>query len=107
MKPLILLNFDGVLFNSAYEAYQVCEFLVEDNDDYRDDLSFDDFMIFRSYLIDAWQFARLYQKDRVLIDVSKLPELEPDMDDWLFSGKFFNARKNLMLKPEWAKLMSP
>ncbi len=107
MKLLILLDFDGVLFNSAYEAYQVCEHLTKGDSCYRHGLSFDEFMSFRAHLTDAWQFCRLYQKDRILRDITKLYEVNPDDDDWRFAKKFFAARSEMMMDPDWAKLMSP
>lgn len=107
MKPLILLDFDGVLFNSAYEAYQVCEHLAKGDDRYRHGLSFDEFMSFRAQLTDAWQFCRLYQKNRILRDIAKLHEVVPDADDWRFSEGFFAARAEMIKDPDWAKLMSP
>jgi hypothetical protein len=107
MKPLILLDFDGVLFNSAYEAYQVCEYAVKGDDRYRHGVSFDDFMSFRAHLTDAWQFCRLYQKDRILRDITKLHEAVADLDDWSFSERFFASRAEMIKDPDWAKLMSP
>ena len=107
MKPKILLDFDGVLFNSAFEAYQVCENIANRDNCYRRDLNFDEFMNFRTQLTDAWQFCRLYQKDRVLFDVTKLHEVEPDEADWAFSKKFFAARVEMIKDPNWAKFMSP
>lgn len=107
MRPLILLDFDGVLFNSAYEAYQVCEKLAQGDARYRQGLSFDEFMIFRAQLTDAWQFCRLYQKDRVLRDVAKLQEIQPDAVDWDFAERFFGTRAEMIQNPDWAKLMSP
>ncbi len=107
MKPLILLDFDGVLFNSAYEAYQVCECMAKGDPLYRHDLSFDEFMDFRAQLTDAWQFCRLYRKDRILRDITRLHEVKPDQEDWAFSERFFLARAEMMKDPEWAKLMSP
>lgn len=107
MRPLILLDFDGVLFNSAYEAYQVCEFLAESDDVYRHGLSFDEFMSFRAQLTDAWQFSRLYQRDRILRDITKLNEIEPDAQDWRFAERFFAARAEMMRDSDWPKLMSP
>jgi hypothetical protein len=107
MRPLILLDFDGVLFDSAYEAYQVCKFFTKDSAHYRHDLSFDEFMSFRAQLTDAWQFCRLYQKDRVLRDIRELNQIVPDQNDWSFAERFFAARAEMMKDPEWAKLMSP
>lgn len=107
MTPLILLDFDGVLFNSAYEAYQVCEHMTKGDKSYRNTLSFDEFMCFRSQLTDAWQFCRLYQKNRILTDITKLCEVIPDQDDWAFSEQFFMTRAEMIQNPEWVKLMSP
>lgn len=107
MKPLILLDFDGVLFNSAYEAFQVCEHMAKRDDRYRRGLSFDEFMSFRAQLTDAWQFCRLYQRDRLLRDITRLHEMVPDADDWAFSERFFAARAEMIKDPDWAKLMSP
>ena len=107
MKPLILLDFDGVLFNSAYEAYQVCERVAADHTGYRRGISFDEFMGFRAHLTDAWQFCRLYKKGRLLKDPSKLHEVQADDVDWAFSKDFFAARAEMIKDPDWAKLMSP
>lgn len=107
MKPLILLDFDGVLFNSAFEAFQVCEEVAKTNPAYRQGISFDEFMVFRGHLTDAWQFCRLYRKDKLLKDVTKLFECVADEDDWAFSRSFFEARAKMMKDPDWAKLMSP
>ena len=107
MKPLILLDFDGVLFNSAFEAHQICEYMVRGDAGYRHGLSFEEFMAFRAHLTDAWQFCRLYHKGRILRDITKLPEVEPDQVDWEFSKRFFAARAEMIQDPNWPKLMSP
>ena len=106
-KPLILLDFDGVLFNSAYEAYRVCEAVAKRGTGCRSGVSFDDFMACRANLTDAWQFSRLYHEDRVLSDCSKLYQVEPDERDWAFADQFFAARAEMIKDPDWAKLMSP
>ena len=107
MKLLILLDFDGVLFNSAYEAYRVCERATRGNSTYRQGISFEEFMEFRRYLIDAWQFNRLYSKSLHLRDYSSLAELAPCDEDWEFTKKFFEVRSEMLVDPEWPKLMSP
>ena len=107
MKPLILLDFDGVLFNSAFEAYQVCEAVAKKDEAYRRGVSFDEFMVFRGHLTDAWQFCRLYRRDKLLKEVAKLFECVADSSDWAFSQAFFEARTEMMKDPDWAKLMSP
>lgn len=107
MQPLILLDFDGVLFNSAYEAYQVCEHLGRQQPAHRTEVPFAEFMAFRAQLTDAWQFARLYQPARLLDDITTLHTLQADERDWAFAEQFFSARKVMMQDPEWPKLMSP
>ena len=107
MKPLILLDFDGVLFNSAYEAYQVCENLSDQYTEYRTDVTFEEFMEFRSYLTDAWQFCRLYQKDRLLNDIQLLHTVMRDAQDDTYTERFFASRAEIMKDSDWAKLMSP
>lgn len=107
MQLLFLLDFDGVLFNSAFEAYQVCEYLVGTDANYRKAVPFDEFMEFRGYLTDAWQFNRLYRKDRLINNFSDLAQVTPDELDWRYAKKFFQSREVLMQDPEWAKLMSP
>jgi hypothetical protein len=107
MKLLIALDFDGVLFNSAFEAFQVCEQVALTAPELRRGIHFDEFMDFRSYLTDAWQFYRLYSKQNRIKDFSSLSTLEPGEQDWDFSEKFFAAREVMMKNSDWAKLMSP
>lgn len=107
MNLIILLDFDGVLFNSAYEAFQVCEWTARRNSGLRTRVTFEEFMEFRSVVTDAWQFNRLYSQDRQLKDLSALPSMEPDGDDWLFASEFFKSREELMKDVDWAKVMSP
>ena len=107
MKPLFLLDFDGVLFNSAYEAYTVCERVAGHYPGYRKRIPFEEFMVFRAKLTDAWQFCRLYQKDRLLPHAASMHDITPDDQDWLFAERFFAARADMMLADDWAKVMSP
>ena len=107
MRLLILLDFDGVLFNSAYEAYRVCEKAVAGQAAYRNGISFEEFMEFRRYLTDAWQFNRLYCKTLHLRDYTDLSEISPSEADWEFTKHFFEARKELIVDADWPKLMSP
>ena len=107
MKLLVLLDFDGVLFNSAYEAYQVCQSVASLTIGFRTDVSFEEFMDFRSHLTDAWQFNRLYNKQQLIKDYSKLVDVVPEQSDWMFSNSFFLARATMMENPDWPKIMSP
>lgn len=107
MKLFVLLDFDGVLFNSAYEAYQVCENLSKASPNLRRGIHFDEFMEFRAYLTDAWQFHLLYSKNRQIQDYSQLQNIQKKPDDILFADQFFQVRKQIMEKADWAKIMAP
>lgn len=107
MNLLILLDFDGVLFNSAYEAFQVCESLAENNKELRRKINLDEFMDFRRYVTDAWQFNRLYSKSLFIDDFTKLPSSAQLAQDRVFANNFFNQRKKIMQNKDWVKLMSP
>lgn len=107
MDLLVVLDFDGVLFNSAYEAYQVCELVAKEQSNLRKGIHFEEFMDFRAHLTDAWQFNRLYSKSDHLKDFALLPNITPNADDFLFMDNFFSARETLMASSDWEKLMPP
>lgn len=106
MELKLVLDFDGVLFNSAFEAYTVCGNTVADAPHYRQDVSFEEFLNFRSVVTDAWQYHRLYDP-RCLVPAEHLHEVVPNEDDWAFSRRFFAARGVMMGDPDWPKLMAP
>ncbi len=106
-KPLIILDFDGVLFNSAKEAWAVCEKVALDHGGSYTSISLDEFMEFRRVLTDAWQFARLYSPKQKLHNFQDLDQVEPGDDDWLFADRFFAARQAMIAAPDWAKSMEP
>jgi hypothetical protein len=107
MDLKFILDFDGVLFNSAYEAYTVCNNSVRDKSGYRQDVHFDEFLDFRSYLIDAWQFNLLYSEEKRLTRFADLPQVAPDDQDWAFAKTFFATRAEMMMVADWPKVMSP
>lgn len=107
MELKFILDFDGVLFNSAFEAFTVSNASVEDLDDYRRDVSFEEFLEFRSVVTDAWQYNRLYKTSRLIKDFENLPKEKPDHDDWAFAKRFFEARAKVMADPDWPKVMPP
>lgn len=107
MKPLIVLDFDGVLFNSAFEAYQVCQETAEKFNKEYQLIDFDTFMEFRAVLTDAWQFNRLYSKESRINDFKKLRFEQKNHSDELFAKRFFETRKEMMESEEWPKLMAP
>ncbi|CAM3246606.1 HAD family hydrolase [Sphingomonas antarctica] len=106
MELKLVLDFDGVLFNSAFEAFSVCNAAVAGDADNRQDVSFEEFLDFRGVVTDAWQYNRLYARDR-LIAREHLVEVTPDEADWAFARRFFEAREGMMGDPDWPKLMAP
>lgn len=107
MELKIVLDFDGVLFNSAFEAFSVCQHTVVGRDGWRQDVDFEEFLQFRAYVTDAWQYRRLYDTSVFDRDFDKLPQVVPDDDDWVFAKQFFASRKEMMENPDWPKVMSP
>ena len=107
MELKFVLDFDGVLFNSAFEAYSVCRATVADAAGYRRDVDFEEFLQFRAFVTDAWQYHRLFHAGRQLPHVADLPLLEADGADWAFAERFFATRARIMADPSWPKIMSP
>ena len=107
MDLKFLLDFDGVLFNSAFEAYSVCNRAVAGDSCFRQDVSFEEFQLFRSVVTDAWQYNLLYRTDRRLVQFDQLPGCIADYADWEFATRFFAARADMMADPDWAKVMAP
>lgn len=107
MELKFVLDFDGVLFNSAFEAYTVCNRCTHGNPAFRQDVGFEEFLEFRAVVTDAWQYDRLYDQDRRLDTVDALSLVKPDLADWAFSAAFFAARAEMMQDPDWPKLMAP
>lgn len=106
MQSLIILDFDGVLFDSAYEAHKVCELTAKKYEEY-DSVSYEEFMRFRACLTDAWQFNRLYNRQFQISDYSKLYELTALDEDIKFVERFFASRAEMMKDEKWPELMAP
>jgi acetolactate synthase-1/2/3 large subunit len=106
-EPRIVLDFDGVLFNSAYEAFTVCNLATRGNPAYRQGVSFEAFMQCRVHLTDAWQFNRLYSVKRHTGRFATLRQARAGEDDHAFAHSFFAARAAMMLDPDWPKAMAP
>jgi hypothetical protein len=107
MDLKIVLDFDGVLFNSAFEAFSVCARTVEGREGFRQDVDFEEFLSFRAYVTDAWQYRRLYDESVFDREFDKLPQVEPEEADWEFAERFFATRQEMMQDPDWPKVMSP
>ena len=107
MELKLVLDFDGVLFNSAFEAYSVCRATVADLAEYRQDVDFEEFLEFRGFVTDAWQYRRLFHAEHRVAHAHDLPDCVPVEDDWDFATRFFATRARIMSDPDWPKVMSP
>lgn len=106
MEIKFVLDFDGVLFNSAFEAYTVANKTVHGREGYRQDVTYEEFLAFRAVVTDAWQYNRLYSIDHSLPG-SALHGFQPEEMDWAFARDFFESRKLLMSDADWPKVMPP
>lgn len=98
------IDFDGVLFDSASEAFLVCQTLASSDDRLRNDVSYDEFIRFRAHVTDAWHFQYLYTE----YDWSKL------VDTWRYSEEcanfengFFRVRGDLLGSVDWVNCFHP
>ncbi|MEN3951866.1 hypothetical protein [Iodidimonas sp. SYSU 1G8] len=107
MEFKCILDFDGVLFDTAFEAYSVCSQHAKANTALRGDVSFEEFLVFRSMVTDAWQYNQLYNPAKRPNAIADLRTIVPDGEDWEFSRAFFAAREEIMAEPDWPKIMSP
>jgi hypothetical protein len=107
VRLTILLDLDGVLFNSVHEVYQVCERAAKKNTNLQCGIDFSEFAKFRRYVTDAWQFGRLYDKTRRITNYDAVMGLSPDKEDLAYADAFFQERQILMENPEWPRLMVP
>nr|WP_294847244.1 hypothetical protein [uncultured Sphingomonas sp.] len=104
MEVRFLLDFDGVLFNSAHEAFTVANMATSGKEEFRQDVSYEEFLAFRSVVTDAWHYRRLYCAFEA-VEPNLLRSVEPNAADWAFAAEFFAARKELMDDPQWPKSM--
>jgi hypothetical protein len=106
MQTFFVLDFDGVLFNSAFEAFSVANKAVEGRPEFRQDISYEEFLAFRGVLTDAWQYNRLYSRE-LAVPRESLQQLKPVEADWVFARDFFRAREVMMADSDWPKIMPP
>lgn len=106
MEIKFVLDFDGVLFNSAFEAYSVANLATAGRPEFRQDITYEEFIAFRAVVTDAWHYNRLYSRQHAL-PATAIPGAEPEESDWAFAHQFFEARKTLMQDPDWPKVMPP
>ncbi|RYE52507.1 MAG: hypothetical protein EOP18_10620 [Rhizobiaceae bacterium] len=106
MEIKFVLDFDGVLFNSAFEAYSVANKAIEGNPAFRQDITYEEFLAYRAFVTDAWQYNRLYCREQSL-PAQALHDFQPEEKDWAFARDFFAAREVIMQDTEWPKVMPP
>jgi hypothetical protein len=106
MEIKFVLDFDGVLFNSAFEAFSVSNKATAGRNDFRQDITYEEFLSYRAVVTDAWQYNRLYSREHSL-PAGVLRGFKPEEIDWAFARDFFDARKAIMADPNWPKVMPP
>jgi hypothetical protein len=106
MRVKIVLDFDGVVFDSAAEAHAVANRACADWPGYRRQVGLDEFLAFRRNVTDAWQYNRLYDQQRQTPS-SALSGLVPCAADKAFARAFFAARAALMAEGGLHHLMPP
>ncbi len=106
MEIKFVLDFDGVLFNSAFEAYSVANKATAGRPEYRQDITYEEFLSYRAVVTDAWHYNRLYSREHGL-PAAAIRGFEPEKIDWAFARDFFDARKAIMEDPTWPKVMPP
>ena len=96
---IIVLDFDGVLFDSAYEAYSVCQKVTELNHykEIRKDISYTEFRLYRPYVKNANDFITLYFDESIQNNIN--------VDDFL--AIFFDSRKKLMTESDYSSKYFP
>ncbi len=106
MEVKFVLDFDGVLFNSAFEAFTVANDATAGRAEFRQDITYEEFLSYRSVVTDAWQYNRLYSREHSL-PAPALHGFPAEAADWAFSRDFFAARALIMEDPAWPKVMPP
>src|ERR1700751_6016486 len=66
MEIKFVLDFDGVLFNSAFEAFSVSNRATAGRAQFRQDITYEEFLSYRAVVTDAWQYNRLYSREHSL-----------------------------------------
>jgi len=88
MAPLFILDFDGVLFDTQWEVFEICQYLSSQDRALRNDVSREEFKIFRASVTEAWQLRQLYISGGEV-------KINPDAEDLNFAQSFFDARQIL------------
>tara|TARA_B100000575_G_scaffold292310_1_gene300306 strand:- start:924 stop:1580 length:657 start_codon:yes stop_codon:yes gene_type:complete len=93
----IILDFDGVLFDSAYEAFSVCQNMLNlySIKGLRNDVSYTEFRLYRPKVKNADDFIPLYFNEECVIETKEFLKL------------FFLSRENLMISENYASNYYP
>jgi len=114
---MIVLDFDGVLFDSAWEAYEVGHLTVfRDRHSPANALRWELFRALRWKVLAAWQYKPVFESIRLGESLSKAEfRLEtslkagPNPEDKVFESKFFNCRAEWIARDKhgWLQLSKP
>ena len=95
MNLIVLLDFDGVLFDSALEVYKICEKLTKGKKKFRQGIKYIEFLKYRPLVTDAWQYSLIYNQKKFDKNLKSFAGILPDTDDIAFSKKFFEIRTKI------------
>lgn len=112
ISPMICLDFDGVLFDTAKEAYIVA------NEAYfgKDVEKYAQFLLLRPFVVSAWQYLLIFDlisknlnNEVLLKNYKQQSMLKPTSRDITFEKKFNSVRERMIHedKSRWLKLHEP
>lgn len=104
---IVLLDFDGVLFDTRLEVFALCAEVARRYEGYRDNVESEEFFQFRRYLKDAWQFNLLYSSETKRQDYSFIQTAAPTEADFLFASRFFAVRAEMQDDKSKQKFIRP
>jgi hypothetical protein len=106
-NPSVLLDFDGVLFDSIAEVYEICKLVAIRDPELRQDITFSEFCEFRKFVSDAWHYRILYSPTYDGDAPAARLLQDPSPDDRIFSKEFFRARSELIGTDLWINAFRP
>ncbi len=114
---MICLDFDGVLFDTAREAYLIAHksFFNDDNVEYSSK-RYAKFLILRPFVVSPWQYLLVFDlisenlTDQVILEKYKQQyKFQPSTKELDFEYKFIKTRNEMMNgnRTNWLKLQKP
>ncbi|MEN9306247.1 MAG: hypothetical protein RL173_179 [Fibrobacterota bacterium] len=114
---MIVLDFDGVLFDSAWEAYEVGHLAVFGNrHSAADTKRWELFRALRCKILTAWQYKPVFDSIRLgealpkaVLRLEASLKAGPGLDDKVFESKFFGCRAEWVAQDKlgWLNLSKP